>query len=36
VPDRPWYLIHLGLGCLALAGALGYARAVEHRIADVI
>ncbi|MBX3286532.1 MAG: ABC transporter permease [Actinobacteria bacterium] len=36
VPDRPWYLAHLAAGCLALVAALWYARAVEHRIADVI
>lgn len=36
VPDSRWYLAHLVGGFVALAMALWYARAVEHRITDVI
>ena len=36
VPDSPWYLYHMTMGFVALALALWYARAVEHRITDVI
>jgi ABC-type polysaccharide/polyol phosphate export permease len=36
VPLNAWTLSHLAAGIVALGLALWYARAVEHRIADVI
>ncbi len=36
VPISPWYVAHAVAGTVALALALWYARAVEHRMADVI